>query len=735
MAKRPAKAAVTKPKPVLADAQPADPQKPWGTKRRDLPLYVMDNLYEVYPFLDKETRARLGLMMKIPVFIQDPLVALEDPLLGVQEIEVRLENGLGDGPTSSRLAVVDFNADTQVLNDPVSWDRGVGWFREPQAGGWLPDAPPDTSEIKNPSKYETQYRTFIENAIHDEYFHQLNVWGVVQRVLEFYEDIKALGRPIPWGFDGNRLLIVPHAGYGENAYYDQRSKSLQFYYFGDVVKPGYTCLSHDIIAHETGHAVLDGIRPLYNQFSSVQTSAFHEFIGDLTAIMLALFNNDIRHYVSQAPDLQGADVLANLAEEFGRKVEGRPYLRSARNQLTLEDVRSSVSPHLVSQVLTGAMFEILIGITQKHLDKNVPEAPAAAAEPNPGGAVNTAAEAPETPGAPAAPGQPAPVKSPRKVTPAQALWWAAERFRMVALQPLDLCPPCDIQFLDYARAVLRNNVLIDPVDEQGYRGLMLDVFHQRKLCSHAYQPGEDLPEDCLFYNILQPLDLSFVNHDIGRVSRSRTAAYYFLSDNRKQLRIPLHQDVVVCDLYDNNKLGAAAERLPREVVLEYTWKEKVMLTPDANEPLVFGSLLGKTIDLYCGGTLVFDDRGNLLSWLRKPGTEHITNDRAKALRQQYDQWQAEPLEEKRKKIKLTKQELGELDDYEEGVQRKKALKGHVAETVRRGLVDELQAADAQLEGMKPVAAIKDGGSVRLETRPHLRDSDFDKETQGWTLNY
>lgn len=38
--------------------------------------------------------------------------------------------------------------------------------------------------------------------------------------------------------------------------------------------PRYTCLSHDIIAHEAGHACLDGIRPYYYTFSSVQTAAF-----------------------------------------------------------------------------------------------------------------------------------------------------------------------------------------------------------------------------------------------------------------------------------------------------------------------------------------------------------------------------------------------------------------------------------------------------------------------------
>ena len=169
----------------------------------------------------------------------------------------------------------------------------------------------------------------------------------------------------------------------------------------------------------------------------------------------------------------------------------------------------------------------------------------------------------------------------QKVTPAQALWWAADRFRRVALQPLDLCPPCDIQFIDYARAVIRNDILTNPVDEQDYRSDMLDVFHRRGLCPCDYKPGGDMPEDCMFNEVMQQERMDFVYHDIEHVSRSRTAAYYFLSDNRRLLHIPAHQDVRVVDLYDTNKYGAAAERLPREVVLEYAWQEEVLL---ANNP-------------------------------------------------------------------------------------------------------------------------------------------------------
>mgnify|MGYP001051276959 FL=1 len=673
-----------------ADVVPTGPQKPWRRGAMiKLNKSVTDSLYPVYYRIDKETRQDVGLMMKIPVFIKDPLVALENPTLGVQEISVRLEKNMGAGPTSARLAVVDFNADTQTLAAPVVWDEEEGWFHSPLSEtDWLPDAPDvpedidDPKKIKNPEKYKEQYRQFIEKAVKNPYFHQVNAWAVVQRVLEFYEEPWVLGRPVPWGFDGNRLIIVPHAGFRENAYYDAHSKSLQFYYFGDQQSPSYTCLSHDIIAHETGHAILDGIRPMYNQLSSVQTAAFHEFIGDLTAILLALFNKDIRSFINRtAAGLKGANVVADLAKQFGQEVVGRDYLRTAFNDLKMKDVETSPVPHTVSQVLTGAMWEILTAIADKHMQKN---------------------------------------QRGQKVTPAQALWRAVDRLRRVALQPLDLCPPCDIQFIDYARAVIRNDILTNPVDEQGYRPIMLDIFHKRGICPCKYDSGKDLPDDCLFREVLLQERMDFFNLDIGRVSRSRTAAYYFLSDNRRLLHIPAHQDVRVVDLYDNSKLGAAAERLPREIVLEYAWQEVVGLTQDPAKKLDYGAWNGKTYNLDCGGTLVFDDHGNLLSWFRKPGTEHLLPEQEQAILA---------------KAKQTKMEQALLDDLKVGLKRKEDLLSYLSALARRGLVGAAQPESRFRESTRPVTAYEQDGVVKFEMTPHLRDSDFDKREDGWTVNY
>lgn len=691
-----------------------------------LPKSVISDLYDVYYYLDQATRERLGLMLKVPVFIQDPLVAVENPALGVQVITVKLEPGLSNGPTSSRIAVVDYNGDTQTLRDPIRWDEKNGWFILPEDAGQSVGQPlPDGAEIPADYKKDTQkslekFEDFITAVVRNPYFHQLNVWAVVQRVLAFYEDAHSLGRSIPWGFDGNRLLIVPHAGYGENAYYDKHSKSLQFYYYGDEAEPGYTCLSHDIIAHETGHAILDGIRPMYYQLSTLQTGAFHEFIADLTAVLMSLFNNDIRRFVGETTEgkLDQDNILGRLAEEFGRKVEDRAYLRTAFNERKMTDdaVKKSFSPHLVSEVMTGAVYEILSKIAENHIKR--------------GKAFEAAVEAGEV--------VPSYYQLINPTTVPKAFWWAAGRLRQVALQPLDLCPPCDIQFIDYARAVIRNAVITNPEDEHGYLPLMLDVFHSRGLCDCEYKSGEDLPEDCLFKEAATEEELDLKCYEIDSVSRSRTAAYYFLNDHREELFIPENQDFVITDLYETKKLGVAVDRLPREVVILYTWQEQVLLVDDPEKGLKFSAWKGKTINMTCGGTLVFDDRGNLRSWLHKPGTQHITAEEEQDIRRRITAWEANPVnnQENRKVAnRITKKHLSNLAALEEGQERQQEKLAYISALIQRGLVGPPQPSAHLRDGEPAVLALESAAEVCFETTFNLRHTDFEEKEEGWSISY
>jgi len=588
-----------------------------------------NNLYRASDLLSTENKKTLGLLIPVEVYVQDPLVTeqrKEKEEKALNTIYVGNEPELMDGPTSARIAVVDYDADAHKLEKPAHWDAKNRRF---------------TFDDKGEKPITWERRT-------EPQFHQVNVWAIIQSVLDIYEATWVLGRSAPWAFEGNRLIVVPHAGYLANAFYDRRSKSIQFYYFGTEEKRVYTCLSHDIIAHETGHAILDGLRPRYIEDSSLQTTAFHEFVADLTAIMTSLLNNTLRWQVAEeflnnlSPDPIAAalEIVSSLAEEFGRYATGRPYLRSAESPNTTETVKDSRSPYDWSEVLTGTMFDIFKGMVAKRLQKEK--------------------------------------ASGKKPSAKEALNWAVNHFRRAALQPLDYLPPVDVQFSDYAQAVLRADEVVDPVDEDGYRDLMRECFCKRGIACPA--KGEEQER------------LYFYAYDIDRLSRSRTDAYHFLNENRRQLCIPAEQDIAVVDLYQTDKTVMGEGKLPREVVLQYAWREDVELKGSD-----LGPLAGATASLLCGGTLVFDGRGNVLSWIRKPGTGQQETSRVR--RRRYCDEERAKGEQRRK----------EMVEY---------IKGRVAEGYV-GLVERDRSEE--IDARPPVVASRrEDGTVRLEVTPHLR---------------
>lgn len=595
------------------------------------------SLYAAAQYLPSEVEREFGLQIPFDVFIQDPLVAKEHPELGKDEqFLVRWEPGLADGPTSARFAVVDFNGDTGHLATTAKWDEDLQSFVS------------DQTVLDKKDAANLQFR-------------QVNVWALLQRALAFFESGDGLGRRIPWAFEGNRLIVVPHAGYGENAFYDRNSKSLQFYYFGSETDTVYTCLSSDIVSHEFGHAVLDGIRPYFNEGTSVQTAAFHEFVGDLTAILISLKNNAFRKWLVRKTggDMSKADQLASIAEQFGSAVQGKPYLRSAMNKESMSDITDSQSPHRVSQVLTGAMFDILMRLSQHYAEV-------------------------------------------RGLSALQVFWDVAQRMQRMAIQPLDLLPPVDVTFRDYALAVVRAEELSNPLDPHNYRQMLIDAFRARGILDANDE--RQLAEPRYLYS--RPELLVF--HDIDHLSRSRAAAYRFLDDNRDELLIPALQDILVADLYDTKKLTRQGNRLPRQIILEYVWREDVPLNGTQ-----FGKFNGQSTTMLCGGTLVFDETGTLLSWMRKPGTIGRT------LRPG-----------KRSDSNLGKDWDAEVDA---GATRRDDLLGSVARQIAAGRVGVVAGSEKGLLGTRlpPITAESDQEVVSFRLSPHLKLSeDEHQEDEG-----
>jgi hypothetical protein len=520
-----------------------------GPVRLDLPPEVQTGLYAVGRFLDGAAQTALDLRILIDVYFQDPLFAARHPNLAFDtNFRVPWEPGLGDGPTSARFAVVDYDGNTETLTPPARWQPDRRAFIGP-----------------NDEPLDRDHASLLQ-------FHQVNAWALVQRALDFFESGFGLGRRIPWAFEGNRLIIVPHAGYGENAYYDRHSKSLQFYYSEHGSERGRyrmdTCLSADIINHEFGHAVLDGIRPYFMEALSPETAAFHEFVGDLTAILMIFRNNEFRKEIARKTggDLSADKAIGSIAEEFGEQVSDRPYLRTAQSTLTMKDVADDQRPHHMSQVLTGAMFDIVLALSKYYVKE-------------------------------------------RQRTPTQAFWDTIQRMQMMAIQPLDLLPPVDVTFRDYALAVLRAEEVANPTDPGGYREMMLRAFAERGILGKDEVKRLRAP-----HHVFERLDLD-VFHDVDVIAGSPAEAYRFLDDNRRKLFIPWSTDVAVVGLFVARKLTREARRLPNQILLQYLWREDVPL-----EESRFGRYSGQVATLPCGGTLALDQNGNMLAWSRKPGT-------------------------------------------------------------------------------------------------------------------
>jgi len=516
-------------------------------------------LYAARSHLGLDVLKETGLRMPVQVYFKDPRVAERFKDVGIDpDFTTPWEPGLRDGPTSARFAVVDYDSTTNTLTPPAVWNQDENCY-------FAPDGTP-----------------LDGNAIALFQFHQLSVWAIVQNTLSFFESGFALGRRISWAFEGNRLIIVPHAGYGQNAYYDRESKSLQLYWFDDADKGRiYTCLSSDIVNHEFGHAVLDGLRPHFYESVDAETAAFHEFLGDLTAILMAFQNNGFRAHVLQESEgkLETDELLSGLAQQFGEAATGDPYLRSARNEKTMQSIAGTLEPHALSEVLTGTMFDILKGVFAKH---RTDELQRAEADPE------------------------------KKPSDRRALANTVPRMQMLAIQPLDLLPPCSVTFRDYALAVLRAEQVANPTDPEGYRAMMLDIFVKRGILT---------PNDCVA--LLAPATVFTrppltVFHPVDDIAASRGGAYRFLDDNRAKLLIPLNADLIVTEIVRAKKLTREGRALPDQIVVQYVWREEVLLEGER-----FGRFAGERTTMLCGATMVLDQNGNQIHWARKPGSTKV----------------------------------------------------------------------------------------------------------------
>lgn len=312
-------------------------------------------------------------------------------------------------------------------------------------------------------------------------FHQQMVYAVAMTTIGNFE--RALGRPVLWASRNfkhiRRLRIYPHALREANAYYSPDKRALLFGYFPassdrpDRFLPGgivFTCLSHDIIAHETTHAILDGMHRRFIEASHRDSLAFHEAFADIVALFQHFsFPDVLRHQISRTRgDLTSQNLLGELAQQFGEATGNYGALRSAIGdyndktgrwepaQPNPDDYQTINEPHARGAILVAAVFDAFLSIYKRRVADLLRIASSGTGvlpegELHPDLVNRLSSEAAK----------------------------AAQHVLTACIRALDYCPPVDISFGDYLRAIITADVDLVPDDDLGYRIAFIEAFRRR----------------------------------------------------------------------------------------------------------------------------------------------------------------------------------------------------------------------------------------------------------------
>ena len=470
---------------------------------------------------------------RLRVFAFDPSLGVELATAGINEVTIavpweRDDKGtdvLQPGPVGEYVEVIDHDPASAGFYAPVDLNDNAILAQD--------GLPPSES---NPQ------------------FHQQMVYAVTMRTIRNFE--RALGRLALWSPHRRqqgerfveeyvpRLRVHPHALREANAYYSPTKKALLFGYFpagvgadgaGAAPLTVFTCLTHDIVAHEVTHALLDGIHRRFNESSNPDVLAFHEAFADIVALFQHFSLPDVlRHQIAATRgDLASQNKLGELAQQFGQAIGKRGALRSAIGEVDEttgewrprepdpEDYVRLNEPHDRGALLVAAVFDAFLTIYKARVadllriaSEGTGVLPAGQLHPD---LVNRLAE---------------------------EAAHSAQHVLEMCIRALDYCPPVDITFGDYLRAVVTADFELDPVDEEHRRvafaeafrryGIVPDNVRTLSVDGLLWRPAADAPDED--ENVVIGIVKSWAA-DIGswNLSRSRKELFELMRTKRAEL--------------------------------------------------------------------------------------------------------------------------------------------------------------------------------------------------------
>jgi hypothetical protein len=216
---------------------------------------------------------------------------------------------------------------------------------------------------------------------------QTNALYYTNKTLNAFEEYR--GSKIGWATRREQITVNPHEQQGRNAYYSRGGGGTAYFFdnspsLNTVLK---TANATDVVSHETGHALLDGLRPGFFSTHDLETGAFHEAFGDCAAMLMCLKDpsNRAKLLEQTGGDLRKHNVLSSLAEEFGAAVhrdnkdpndDNRTYLRTTLNNFKYTDPKNlppgrgdhdnmGAQVHSFSRLFSASFYDCLESIIKQ----------------------------------------------------------------------------------------------------------------------------------------------------------------------------------------------------------------------------------------------------------------------------------------------------------------------------------------------------------------------------------
>lgn len=510
------------------------------------------------------TRHSLRNTRRLTILAQDPAVERAGQLVRAQ-VEVPAEQLL-PGPCGYRINVVDYDASTNTLYQQLDLSSALVDEDDPYL---------DASD---------------ETLLADPRFHAQNVYAIAMRILARFEF--ALGRRVAWGCAGHQLHLVPHAAADPNAFYSREDRSIFFGYFRALVDGAettvFTCLSHDVIAHETTHAILDGLRANLLEPSLPDQAAFHEGFADVVAllsifslpeIVSTLLADDAEGLIAVdqlAPEVLRKTALFGLAKQIGEALS-RARGDALRRSIMLPQGRSYLDDpdyaeeHVRGELIVAAMLNSFLDIWVSRLARI--------------GTIRAG------------------FKDRSLVAEEGAK--AADHLLTMAIRAIDYCPSVDLSFSDYLSALLTVDREVVPDDKYGYRAALLKNFR-----GYGIEPRSTGADGSWSRS-----DREFVysRTHFDSMLRDREEVFRFIWENREPLQLGDLGYIDVQSVRPSIRIAPDGFIL-RETIVEYVQRLTMTakeLADDFKVKMPPGLAGWRRVSILGGGTIVFDEYGQV----------------------------------------------------------------------------------------------------------------------------